>query len=293
MMARVQRLLDRAGRFRPARHAAERPARKAMLPVPLRRAGLSGGVVLVYFLVALLAPVLAPHGEAEVVGAPFSPWSAEHWLGTDQLGRDFLSRLIYGLRNSLTLAVITTLLSFLAGTGLGLLAAAGGRIADVILSRLVDVMMSLPALIFALMVLAVTGTGAVQLVLVIAALDSTRVFRLARALGQREATLEYVEAARLRGEGILWIVLREILPNIRTPLLAEAGMRFTFVFLTMATLSFLGLGLQPPAADLGAMVRENAALISYGDFTPLIPAAVIAGLAIAVNFLIDNLETGS
>ncbi len=252
--------------------------------------GLSGLVVALYFIVALLAPFLAPHGEAEVIGAPYAPWSAEHWLGTDQLGRDVLSRLLFGLRNSLALALATTGLSLFIGGSLGLLAATGGRIVDMILSRIVDVVMALPALVFALMVLAIVGTGAVQLVLVVAVLDATRVFRLARALGQREATLEYVEAARLRGEGLFWIVFREVLPNVRTSLLAEAGMRFAFVFLTIATLSFLGLGLQPPAADLGAMVRENAALIAYGDFTPLVPAAVIAGLAVAVNRLIDRLE---
>ena len=249
-------------------------------------------VVALYALSALLAPLLAPHGEAEIVGDPFMPWSLAHPLGTDQLGRDFLSRLIYGLRNSLALALVTTALSFITGTALGLLAATAGRFLDAALSRIVDVIMALPALIFALVVLAVVGTGATQMVLVIAFLDATRVFRLARALGQRETVLEYVEAARLRGEGLAWIVAREILPNIRVPLLAEAGMRFSFVFLTIATLSFLGLGLQPPAADLGALVRENATLVTYGDFTPLLPAAVIAGLTVAVNLLIDDLAGG-
>ncbi len=294
MIARVHRLVHRLRLpvlvRRQCRYEREGVRDTPALSGWLRRMGLSGYIVALYFLVALLAPLLAPYGEAEVTGAPYAPWSAEHWLGTDQLGRDFLSRLLFGLRNSLFLALITTLLSFLIGGSLGLLAAAGGRIVDTILSRLVDIIMALPALIFALMVLAIVGTGAVQLVLVIAVLDATRVFRLARALGQRETALEYVEAARLRGEGLAWILFREILPNVRATLLAEAGMRFAFVFLTIATLSFLGLGLQPPAADLGAMVRENAALIAYGDFTPLIPAAVIAGLAVAVNRLIDRLE---
>ena len=251
---------------------------------------LAAFIVWLYVLTALFAPLLAPYGEAEITGEPFMPWSARHWLGTDQLGRDFLSRLIFGVRNSLGLAVAVTALSFLAGGFLGLLAAAGGRIIDQILSRLVDVLMALPALIFALMLLAIFGTGAMQLIFVIAALDATRVFRLTRALAMREAALEYVEAARLRGENILWIMGREILPNMTGPLLAEMGMRFSFVFLTIATLSFLGLGLQPPAADLGSMVRENATLITYGDFTPLIPALAIAVLAMSVNFLIDGYQ---
>ncbi len=245
-------------------------------------------VMWLYVLAALLAPLIAPYGEAEIAGEAFAPWSARHWLGTDQLGRDFLSRLLYGLRNSLALAVVTTLLSFLVGGLAGLLAATGGRIVDTVLSRLVDVVMALPALIFALMLLTVFGTGAVQLVLVIGLLDATRVFRIARALAMREAAMDYVEAARLRGEGLARIMIAEILPNVKAPLLAEMGMRFSFVFLTVATLSFLGLGLQPPAADLGSMVRENATLITYGDFTPLIPAALIALLAMAVNFLIDG-----
>ncbi len=245
-------------------------------------------VMWLYVLAALLAPLIAPYGEAEIVGEAFAPWSAQHWLGTDQLGRDFLSRLLYGLRNSLMLAVATTLLSFLVGGLAGLLAATGGRIADTVLSRLVDVVMALPALIFALMLLTVFGTGTVQLILVIGLLDATRVFRIARALAMREAAMDYVEAARLRGESLARIMIAEILPNVKAPLLAETGMRFSFVFLTVATLSFLGLGLQPPAADLGSMVRENATLITYGDFTPLIPAGLIALLAMAVNFLIDG-----
>ena len=245
-------------------------------------------VMWLYVLAALLAPLIAPYGEAEIVGEAFAPWSARHWLGTDQLGRDFLSRLLYGLRNSLMLAVATTLLSFLVGGLAGLLAATGGRIMDTVLSRLVDVVMALPALIFALMLLTVFGTGSVQLILVIGLLDATRVFRIARALAMREAAMDYVEAARLRGESLTRIMIAEILPNVKAPLLAETGMRFSFVFLTVATLSFLGLGLQPPAADLGSMVRENATLITYGDFTPLIPAGLIALLAMAVNFLIDG-----
>ncbi len=245
-------------------------------------------VMWLYVLAALLAPLIAPYGEAEIVGEAFAPWSAQHWLGTDQLGRDFLSRLLYGLRNSLMLAVTTTLLSFLVGGLAGLLAATGGRFTDTVLSRLVDIIMALPALIFALMLLTVFGTGGVQLVLVIGLLDATRVFRITRALAMREAAMDYVEAARLRGESLVRIMIVEILPNVKAPLLAEMGMRFSFVFLTVATLSFLGLGLQPPAADLGSMVRENATLITYGDFTPLIPAALIALLAMAVNFLIDG-----
>ena len=276
-------------RNRPSYSVPAKHGLKAAKPGSLRVLVLEGllGVILI---AGLFAPLLAPYGEAEIVGGPFEPWSATHWLGTDQLGRDFFSRLLFGLRNSLGLAIAATALSFLIGVNLGLLAASGGRLVDQVLSRLVDALMALPALIFALVMLAIVGTGSVQLVAIIGLLDSTRVFRLTRALALRETALDYVEAARLRGEHLPWIMWREILPNIRIPLAAEAGMRFSFVFLTIATLAFLGLGLQPPAADLGSLVRENAQLITYGDITPLIPAALIAAIALIVNLLIDALE---
>jgi peptide/nickel transport system permease protein len=125
------------------------------------------------------------------------------------------------------------------------------------------------------------------LILVIAILDSTRVFRLARAVSMNIVVLDFVEAARLRGEGTFWIILREVLPNSMPPLVAEFGLRFCFVFLFISSLSFLGLGLQPPTADWGSMVRDNATLITYGDITPLLPAAAIALLTVAVNFVVD------
>ena len=148
-------------------------------------------------------------------------------------------------------------------------------------------MMAIPALIFLLLLLTIFGTSIPVLIVSIAVLDSTRVFRLARAVSQNVVVMDYVEAARLRGEGIGWITLREVLPNIMPPLVAEFGLRFVFVFLTIATLSFLGLGIQPPTADWGSMVRDNATLISYGDITPLLPAGAIALLAVSVNFVVD------
>ena len=147
--------------------------------------------------------------------------------------------------------------------------------------------MAIPALIFALLLLTIFGTSVINLVLVIAVLDSTRVYRLSRAVSLNVVVMDFVEAARLRGEGLGWITLREILPNIMPPLVAEFGLRFCFVFLTIASLSFLGLGLQPPTADWGSMVRDNATLITYGDITPLLPAAAIALLTVGVNFVVD------
>lgn len=244
-------------------------------------------VIAAYAVTAVFAPMLAPYGQAEIVGAQFEPWSAAFPLGTDTLGRDMLSRLVWGARNTVGVALVTTALAFSIGAVAGLLAAALGRWVDLGLSRLVDVLMAVPSLILTLLALSALGPGVINLVLVVAVLDSTRVFRLARATAMNVMVLDYVEAAQLRGEGTWWVILREVLPNIAAPLIAEFGLRFCFVFLTISALSFLGLGLPPPMADWGAMVRDNAALITFGDLTPLLPAASIALLTVAVNFVVD------
>ena len=245
-------------------------------------------VVLIYIVAAIFAPLLAPYGEAEIVSRePFLPWSREFLLGTDQLGRDILSRLIYGARNTLAIALATTLLAFAIGVALGTAAALARGWMDQVMSRAVDVLMAIPQLVFALVLLTIFGTSIPNLVLIMAVLDSTRAYRLARAVAMNVVVLDFVEAAELRGESRLWILAREILPNIMPTLVAEFGLRFCFVFLTIAALSFLGVGIQPPTADWGSMVRENATLITYGDPTPLLPAAAIALLTICINVLVD------
>ena len=244
-------------------------------------------VVGFYILVAALAPILAPFGETAIVGTSFAPWGPDFWFGTDNLGRDILSRLIYGARNTVGIALVTTVLAFILGGFLGLVAATIGGLAEQLLSRLVDLLMSIPALLFALLLLTIFGAGVVSTVLVIAVLDSTRVYRLTRAVAMNVVAMEYVEAAQLRGEGLAWLIRREILPAITAPLIAEFGLRFCFVFLTISALSFLGLGIQPPTADWGSMVRDYASLIAFGDVTPLLPAGAIALLTVAVNLIVD------
>jgi peptide/nickel transport system permease protein len=220
-------------------------------------------VIFSYIIVALFAPFIAPYGEAEVFPIPYAPWSSEFLFGTDQIGRDIFSRLIYGARNTVGIAVATTALAFTIGMILGLAAAISRGWLDQILSRSVDVLMAIPSLIFALVLLSIFGSTVTNLIIIIAVLDSTRVFRLTRAVSINVVVMDYVEAARLRGEGLVWIMRREILPNILPPLIAEFGLRFCFVFLTIAALSFLGVGIQPPTADWGSMVRENASLIQF------------------------------
>ncbi|HEF4760221.1 TPA: ABC transporter permease [Pseudomonas putida] len=244
-------------------------------------------VIVLYTLAALLAPWLTPYGESQVVAQAFEPWGPDFLLGTDNLGRDMFTRLLYGGRNTIGIVALATSLAFLLGGAMGLLAAARGGWVDQVLSRMVDVLMAIPQLIFALMLLTLFGTSIPALVIIIAVLDSTRVFRLTRAVASNVAVMDFVEVARLRGEGNGWIMFREILPNIMAPLVAEFGLRFCFTFLFISALSFLGLGIQPPTADWGSMVRDNATLISYGDFTPLLPAAAIALLTIGVNFVVD------
>lgn len=250
-------------------------------------------IISIYVFFALFAPLLAPYGEAEIFPIAYAPWGEEFLFGTDQLGRDVLSRLIYGARNTVGIAFATTLLAFLIGGSLGITAAISMGWVDNLISRAVDVLMAIPSLIFALILISMFGATAINLILIIAVLDATRVFRISRAVSLNVVVMDYVEAAKLRGEGLSWIMRREILPNIMPPLIAEFGLRFCFVFLTIAALSFLGVGIQPPTADWGSMVRENAGLIQFAEYditaalTPMLPAAAIALLTVAVNFVVD------
>lgn len=244
-------------------------------------------VILTYIVAAVFAPLIAPFGEAEIVGNAFAPPDDVMILGGDQLGRDLFSRLIYGARNTVGIALITTALAFTIGTLAGLVAASMGGWVDQLLGRIVDILLAIPQLIFALLLLTIVGGSVINLTLVIALLYSPLVFRLARAVAGNIVVMDYIEAARLRGESTFYLVTREVLPNITAPLLAEFGLRFCFVFLAISALSFLGLGIQPPTADWGSMVRETASLISFGLYTPLIPAAAIALLTVAVNFVVD------
>nr|WP_261368273.1 ABC transporter permease [Pseudosulfitobacter koreense] len=240
-----------------------------------------------YFLMAIFAPWIAPYGMAEVVGDVWEPSSAEHLLGTDTIGRDLLSRMIYGGRTTIFIATMATALSFITGSVLGFAAAVMGGWPDQLLSRFVDLIMSIPSLIFALVVLSVMPVTIPVLIVVMGLLDSTRVYRLARAVAVDITVMDYVEAARLRGEKLVWIIFREVLPNALSPLVAEMGLRFIFAVLFVSTLSFLGLGVQPPEADWGGIVKENKDGIVYGIGAALYPAVAIATLAISVNLVAD------
>ena len=250
-------------------------------------------VIFGYAVISIFAPMLAPFGEADSQFSAYQTFSSKHILGTDQIGRDILSRLIYGARNTIGIALITTIISFVIGMTLGLIAAINRSYLDQVISRGVDVLMAIPSLIFALMLLSIFGSSTFSLICIMAVLDSTRVFRLTRAVSMNVVVMDYVEAATLRGEKLGWIMRKEILPNILPPLVAEFGLRFCFVFLAIAALSFLGVGIQPPTADWGTMVRETANLIQFAKYdltramVPLVPAACIALLTVSVNFVVD------
>lgn len=244
------------------------------------------GIALAVFC-ALFAPFIAPYGEREIVGSVWEPMGGTYLLGTDNLGRDLLSRMIYGTRTTLTVALAATVISFSLGIFLSFTAAVSRGVIDQTLSRFNDLMMSIPTLIFALVVLAVLPQNLFVLIMVMAILDSTRVYRLGRAVALDVAVMEFVEAAKLRGEGTMWIIFREILPNTLSPLLAEFGLRFAFSILFLSTLSFLGLGIQPPAADWGGMVKDNKDGIIFGISAALVPGSAIAALAVCVNLVVD------
>lgn len=290
------------------RHVGTSGTRKMFRQMPLT-ASFGILVILIYATMAIFAGIIAPHGQAEIFakvnvlpggniatgGDPAFP------IGTDQIGRDLLSRLIYGAQNTVGIAFATTCFAFFFGGSLGFLAATLQGWLDQVLSRAVDVLMAIPSLIFALLLMTIASAWAgsekwlltVYMVLIIALIDSTRVFRLARAVGMNIVVMDYIEAAKLRGETLGYIVFREILPNATAPLLAEFGLRFCFVFLTIAALSFLGVGIQPPLADWGTMVKDLAAFINYAAFAPhaatapLLAAGAIALLTVAVNFVVD------
>ncbi len=246
-------------------------------------------IILFFAVCAIFAPWLAPYGESEIVGDVWEPIGGEFLFGTDIIGRDMLSRLIFGARNTIVLALLTTICSFTLGSVMGFVAATKGGMIDQFLSRIVDIVISVPTLICALIVVSAVGTSFFVLATVIGIIYAMPVYRIARAVAMDIEVMDYVEVARLRGEGLWWIMKREILPNAMTPLAAEFGLRFCFVFLLISGLSFLGLGLQPPLADWGAMVRSNSEGIAWGFLHPLIPASCIALLTIGINLLVDSL----
>jgi peptide/nickel transport system permease protein len=257
--------------------------------------GLLGLVIVVFWLaVAFLGPLVAPYkGGAITSTEVFGSYSAAHLLGTDYLGRDLLSRVLYGTQYTVGLALASAVLASSIGTFFGLLAAVSGRWADEVLSRLFDAVISIPSKVLALVVVAAFGSSIPILLGVAAFAYIPGAFRISRSLAVNLMTLEYVQVARARGEGLFYIARVEVLPNMIHPMLADFGLRFVFIVLLLSGLSFLGLGVQPPNADWGSLVRENIGGLSEGAPAVLMPAIAIATLTVGVNLLIDNLRRRS
>ena len=255
--------------------------------------GVSGwiGLAIVAFwaLAAIFGPALLSRTGAAGGGAVFAPISAAHWLGTDYLGRDMLARVIEGARYTVGVAFVATLLASGTGTLLALFAAASNRWTDAALSRTLDTLTSIPSKMFALLMVAGFGSSVPMLITTAAIIYVPGAYRMARALAVNINALDYVIVARTRGEGNGYVMLREILPNIAGPMLADLGLRFVYVVLLLASLSFLGLGVQPPAADWGSLVRENIGALAEAGASVIAPSVAIASLTIAVNLVIDNL----
>ena len=275
----------------------KRRTRVERLKIALSKAPISAwfgmSVLFIYFFAAIFAPVSAPHGEAEIFPVAYAPWGDGHIFGTDQIGRDIFSRIIYAARNTIGICLLATFIALGIGTVLGIIAALDRKYLDQLLSRIVDTLMAIPVMIFTFILLSVFGPTNFNLIVILGILESTRFFRISRSVAVGQVVLEYVEVARLRGENLPYIIFKEILPNISSPLIIEFGLRFIFIIFTISSLSFLGIGIQPPSADWASMVRENAILIQYAQYdltaglTPLIPAFAIALLCVSINFVVD------
>jgi peptide/nickel transport system permease protein len=255
--------------------------------------GLVGlAVVAIWLIVALIGPRLAPYEVGNIVDTDvFGAMSDRFLLGTDYLGRDMLSRILYGARYTIGVALAATVLACLAGTTLGMAAAAAGGWTDALMSRAIDALISIPGKMFALVVISAFGSSIPVLIIIAAVIYTPGSYRITRSLAVNVNAMDFVQVARARGERTLYIVREEILPNVVGPVLADIGLRFVYVVLLLSGLSFLGLGIQPPNADWGSLVRENIGGLGEGAPAVIMPALAIATLTIAVNLLIDNLPS--
>jgi peptide/nickel transport system permease protein len=253
------------------------------------------GAAIVGFWVccALFGAILVPYDPyADDLLNSLIPPSAEHWFGTDQLGRDVFSRVVVGARDVLTIAPLATILSTIIGTVLGLAMGYFGGMIDEFLSRLVDAILALPTVIVALLALTALGTSMVTVLFVIGFTFAPIIARTVRASVLTERSLDYVPAAELRRENNFYIMFVEILPNVLPPILVEATVRLGYAIFTVATLSFIGFGIQPPSPDWGLSIATNYGLIGSGYWwTVLFDSLAIASLVIGVNLMADGIQS--
>ena len=268
-------------------------ARRSRSGYRINAVGVAGALIVAFWIVvALAAPWIIPHPIGDIVDTDyFGPISRELWLGSDYLGRDMTSRILMGARYTLGISIASVIIAGVSGVMLGMIAAITGGFVDMVLSRFLDALNSIPSKLFNLVVVAAVGSSIPVLIVTMAVIYIPGAFRFARALAVNINTMDFVVVARIRGESLLYLIRAEILPNIIGPVLVDLGLRFVFIVLLLSGLSFLGLGVKPPYADWGALVRENIGGLPYGAPAVIIPSLAIASLTIAVNLLIDNLPT--
>ena len=253
---------------------------------------LAACIIAFWAVMALIGPWIAPYPPGEIVDYDFfGPLSSQYLLGTDYLGRDMLSRILAGARFTVGISLAAVMLACTAGIVLGMAAAVLGGWTDTAISRVLDAVSSIPSKLFGLVVVAAIGSSIPVLIGVLAVVYTPGSYRFARALAVNVNTMDYVTVARARGERTAYLIRAEIMPNILGPVLADMGLRFVFIVLMLSGLSFLGLGVQPPNADWGSLVRENMGGLSFGAPAVIMPSIAIATLTISVNLLIDNLPT--
>ncbi|MEW6267629.1 MAG: ABC transporter permease [Thermodesulfobacteriota bacterium] len=250
----------------------------------------AGVFILVFWLfIAFFGPALAPFSESDFVSDDsFLPIGRAFLLGTDYIGRDLLSRLFHGTRLTLGMALLATLIASTVGSSLGIFSAIKGGGVDMLLCRINDALVSIPGIMMGLVVIAALGSSIPILICTTGLVYACSVFRIARALGMDLMVMDYVEVARARGESVWWILGHEIFPNAAIPLIVDFGIRLSFAIRFMSSLSFLGLGVQPPHADWGSMVRENLVGLNAQSMAPIIPALAIASLTIGLNLIVDD-----
>lgn len=250
---------------------------------------LGASIAFFWVAVAIVGPWVAPHGLGEFVSVEaFAPPTSENWFGLDYIGRDIFSRVLHGAQLTIGMAFVATLIATTLGTTLGITAAICGGWVDMVMSRLNDALLSFPTIMMGLVIVAALGSSITVLICATGVIYASSVFRIARALAADIGVMDYVTVARGRGEGLGWILMQEVLPNVAVPLLVDFGMRLSFAMLFMSGLSFLGLGVQPPSADWGSLVREGMQGLSAGSWAAIYPAAAIATFSLGLNLVIDD-----
>lgn len=274
--------------------AARKPGRLAVIWRRLRRypATLLGfAIVGIFIVLAIIGPAVAPYKYSDqALSDRLQPPSEAHLLGTDQFGRDILSRILVGSRDVFVVAGSGTLVALLAGLALGLFSGYFGGLVDEIAMRLVDVLLAIPPLMLAMIILATLGPSRGNVILVVGFLYIPMVARVVRSVVLDLKTRQFIEAAKLRGESSAYIMFREMFPNVLPPLAVEASMRFSYAIFLVASLGFLGLGVQPPSPDWGLMVGEARNYFTQAQWVLLFPAGAIALLVIGVGFTSDGLR---